>query len=110
MNGFRTQAPMARVRGLAAGTRRPKNPSRTGLNRTSVRVARNSAFRSRGFPAFDSRAFFRTLVPPVNSRGDSPRYAAADPADGIRWAAGNSARTAGAEPGDRQAGLRAEIR
>lgn len=71
-------APMACIFGLPAAISRLKNPARRGLNRTAVCVGRNSALRGRGLPAFDSRVFLRTPVPLVYSRGESPRYAAAD--------------------------------
>ena len=74
-------APTAAIRGFPAAVSRSKNPRRTGLNRIAVRVGRNSALRSRAFPALLSRVFFRTLVPDRNSRGASPAYAAAAWAD-----------------------------
>src|SRR5262245_21312689 len=69
-----------------------KNAPRSGLNLTAVWVGRNSALRSRAFPAFDSRVLLRTLVPLLNSRGDRPQYAAALSAEGSRSTAGSSAR------------------
>ena len=86
-------APTAGIFGLPAPTRRSENPLRTGLNRIPVRVGRSNAFRSRAFPDFDSRVRPLTLDPLLNSRGDSPQYAAADWADGTRSRAGNSAST-----------------
>jgi hypothetical protein len=69
-------APMACIFGFPAPTSRSKNPLRTGLNRTAVCVGRNSAWRSRAFPAFDRRVRLRTLVPERNARGASPQAAA----------------------------------
>src|SRR5436190_16503873 len=86
-------APTACFFGFPAATKRSKNPLRTGLNRTAVSVGRYRAFRSRAFPDFDSRVRPRTLDPLLNSRGDSPQYAAAAWADGTRSRAGSSART-----------------
>jgi hypothetical protein len=70
-------APTACIFGFPAATSRSKNPRRVGLNRIPVNVGRYSDFRSRAFPAFDSRVRPRTLDPLLNSRRDSPQYAAA---------------------------------
>ena len=51
------------------------------MNRTVVWVGKNSALRRRAFPTFDRRVRSLTLVPQLNSRGDSPQYAA-DSAEG----------------------------
>jgi hypothetical protein len=64
---------MACIFGLPAATSRSKNLRRRGLNRTAVWVGRKRAWRRRGLPDFDSRVRFRTLVPLVNSRRDSPQ-------------------------------------
>src|SRR2546421_629847 len=88
MTSLRMHAPTACTFGFPAATRRSKNPWRTGLNRTAVSVGRYRAFRSRAFPDFDSRVRPRTLDPLLNSRGDSPQYAAAAWADGTRSRAG----------------------
>src|SRR5882757_8889485 len=92
MTSFRMHAPTACIFGFPAANSFSKNPLRTGLNRIAVRVGRYSAFRSRAFPALLSRVRPRTLDPLLNSRGDSPQYAAAAWADGTRSRAGNSAR------------------
>lgn len=73
MTRFRMHAPTACILGLPAATSRSKNPLRSGLNRTAVRVGRYSAFRSRAFPALLSRVRPRTLLPLLNSRGASPQ-------------------------------------
>jgi hypothetical protein len=93
MTSIRMHAPMACIFGLPASTSRWKNLARTGLNRTAVWVGRNSAFRSRAFPALLSRVRFRTLAPLRNSRGASPQYAAALWALGSRSTAGWSDST-----------------
>ena len=93
MTSFLMHAPMACIFGMPAATSRAKKAARRGLNRTAVCVGKNSAFRSRAFPALLSRVFRRTLDPLLNSRGASPQYAAADCALGNRSTAGNSAST-----------------
>src|SRR5581483_1648229 len=93
MTSFRMHAPTACILGFPAATSRSKNPLRTGLNWIAVRVGRYGAFRSRAFPDLDSRVRPRTLDPLLNSRGDSPQYAAADWALGTRATGGSSAST-----------------
>src|SRR5206468_3442557 len=68
----RMHAPTACILGLPAATSRSKSPLRRGLNRMAVRVGRYRAARSRAFPAFDSRVYFLTDLPLVNSLGASP--------------------------------------
>ena len=51
MTSFRMHAPTACIFGLPGVTNFSKNSLRTGLNRIAVTAARNSALRSRAFPA-----------------------------------------------------------